>query len=49
MNLYIFLHTIKKFVKWNNFYLFKNIHKIIIKLLNKDLLFNKSEKDLFID
>ena len=39
----------KKFVKWNNLNIFKNIHKIIIKLLNsRNLLFNNS-KDLYID
>lgn len=39
----------KKFVKWNNLYLFENINKIIIKLLNsRNLLFNNS-KDLYID
>jgi len=40
----------KKFVKWNNLYLFENINKIILKILNsKDLLFNNSSKELFID
>lgn len=39
----------KKFVKWNKFNVFENIHKIIIKLLNtRNILFNNST-DLYID